>query len=126
MRRILRDKRGLAMESALIFMTVVMCLSMLLTTGIAFVHTRVKTDSKQYQNRLVLDQIGEYFVANEGQLVQIIFDQYENAYVPTITMNNENKILALTKQGSDKIILYIEKDSANNVIQWRYSAPEQP
>ena len=120
MKRILKNKRGIAMESALLFMTVVTCLCMLLTTGMALLHTSVKTDVKQYQNRLALDQIGEYFVAGETAKMNAL--SAEKGYAVTLGNKDENDTLTLAK--GDKVILYIEK-SGTQAIVWRYSVPTE-
>ena len=119
MRKILKNKRGIAMESALLFMTVVTCLCMLLTTGMALLHTSVKTDVKQYQNRLALDQIGEYFVADEKNAMNALIA--EKGYSAEI--NNENNTLTIVN-ANGKVILYVVKDGKQAKV-WRYSAPKQ-
>ena len=122
MKRILKNKRGIAMESALLFMTVVTCLCMLLTTGMALLHTSVKTDVKQYQNRLALDQIGEYFVAG-SDISALIGDEYIR------DNETEQNVLLLKRRESKKPVLYIkviEENGERKAVAWKYTYEEQP
>lgn len=114
MKRIFKDKRGVAIESALVFMAVIFFFGILLTSIVSYAHIVNRSNNKLQADRLALDQIGEDFLATTGAFT--VPEGYQDT-----DNNNENNILALSKAGSDKVILYIEKDESGNATVWRYS-----
>ena len=120
--KILRNKRGAALESAILFMVVVLMLGMLLTGVIMSTHLRVKLNDTLLTREITIEQIGENFVT----MSETDFKKSEmNNYAPTTTYETDKKTLSLATQGG-KVVLYIEvttADNSNSVTCWRYSAP---
>ena len=111
MRRILKSKRGAALEGALLFMMVVFMLAMLLTSVVLNAHLRVRVNDKAIENEMILDYVGEQFVNGKIQ---------ENGiyYGCTAEIKDENTTLTLTK--GNKVLSIKIKDG--KVVEWIYSA----
>ena len=112
MKRILRNKRGAILATAVMFMTVIAFMGILLTSLVMYSFTITRANDKIFQNRLTLDQIGEYFVA--GTLTEAQLDEY--GYVDSDTENDH--ILALKKKNGTTVVLYIEKEGTTAKV-WR-------
>ena len=111
MRRILKSKRGAALEGALLFMMVIFMLAMLLTSVAMNAHLRVRVNDMTIQNEVILDYVGEQFVNGKIQ---------ENGtyHGCTAVMNDENTTLTLTK--GNKVLTIKIQDG--KVVKWTYSA----
>ncbi len=114
MKRILRNKRGAILATAVMFMTVIAFMGILLTSLVMYSFTITRANDKIFQNRLTLDQIGEYFVA--GTLTEEILNGYSDLEEETPNPYT----LRLTKNGTT-VVLYIEKDENGKVVRWQYS-----
>lgn len=113
MKRVLKNKRGAILATAVMFMTVLSFMGILLTSILLYSHVIARANDKIFQTRLTLDQIGEYFVAGQV-LTEDILSGYQ-------VLPDENpNVLKLTKNGST-VILYIEKDETGKVLRWQYS-----
>ena len=117
MKRILKSKRGMAIESAIMFMLVTFMLGMLLTGLSMTMHLRTQLNDKTIENELILEQIGEKFVHNFGDEEE--FKTYVAGKGYTAEINNEKTTLTL-KNKYTRVVLYIEKDGGK-VVAWRYS-----
>ena len=127
MKNILKNKRGIAMESAVMFMLVVFMFGLLLT-GIAMTsHLQVKVNDTLLERELEIEQIGENFVysldvftAPEGDTITI-----DNYTANLGVNNNNNNTLTLTR--NNKVVLYVEVDRTNNnnaIKVWKYTPNE--
>lgn len=121
MKRILKNKRGMAMESAIMFMLLIFTLGMLMTGTSMIMHLRVRLNDKTIQREITIEQIGEKFVYG----MDYSEDLTKGGYTQELT--NENDTLTLKK--GEKVVLYIEKkqneDGTVAVIKWQYSKPEE-
>ncbi len=115
MRRILRSKRGVAIEGAILFVVVLMTFSILMTTVVMTAHSRANLAERQMNDRLALEQIGEYFIS--GTLNDSDFADYYRVATDANTLH-------LKKSESGRTVLYIEK-LGNVATVWRYSPPTQ-
>ena len=118
MKLIRKNKRGAAMESAILFMFVALMLGMLLTGVAMFTHLRVKVNNTTLTREIAIEQIGENFV--HGTLVVGENGEIDN-YVAVFS--NGGKTLTLTNKTGTKVLLYIEVGENNTVTRWQYSAP---
>ena len=118
--KILRNKRGAALESAILFMMVVLMLGMLLTGVIMYTHLRVKANDTLLSRELTIEQIGEDFVhgtlilGDNGEIDNYYADVANTDGVRTLTLKNITKT---------KVLLYIVVNAEGSVTCWRYSAP---
>ena len=101
MKKLLKNKRGMALETAIMFMLVAFTLGFLLTGVVMTSHLRVRLNAKTIENEIAIEQIGQNFV--DGVLTKSgEVDGY------TAVINDEKTILTLTK--GEKVVLYIEKN----------------
>lgn len=122
MKKLLKNKRGMAIESAILFMLIVFMFGFLLT-GVAMVsHLRVKVNDTLLNREMEIEQIGEDFVrmneTDEKSFNEHIKANFSGNYTAAIA-TNDNKTLTLTR--NDSVVLYIELDSEKNVKVWKYS-----
>ena len=114
--KILRNKRGTALESAILFMMVVLMLGMLLTGVIMYTHLRVKANDTLLTREIAIEQIGHDFV--HGTLVS----GENNGFTAVIETNADNtRTLTLTNK-ANKVVLYVEipENSATPSV-WKYT-----
>lgn len=122
MKKLLKSKRGMAIESAILFMLIVFMFGFLLT-GVAMVsHLRVKVNDTLLKREMEIEQIGENFVYMDKDA----FDQYlkDKNYTVSLGENNETNHKTFTLKRNDSVVLYIEYielDSQKNVKVWKYS-----
>ena len=119
MKRILKSRRGAAIESALFFMLVVFALSMLLLASITAMDYHNLANDRAAERHREIEQIGLYFVAGQGNISQYAAQYgYEGEQV----MIDGNKLTLKSKNG--KVLLYIEK-SDQGVKKWCYGELSQ-
>ena len=115
--KILRNKRGAALESAILFMLVVLMLGMLLTGVIMSTHLRVKLNDTLLTREITIEQIGENFVY--GKIAE---GEHEiDGYKAVVTSANGNRILTLKNKTNTKVLLYVvvPEDSTTPTV-WKY------
>lgn len=123
--QILKRKRGIALENAILFMLIIFTLCALLTSLTLIGHYQVKFEKMTLQQDIEIEQIGEDYLASVKAKTTFT-DTYEN-YAYEVDGNaltvwrkiDENK----------KAVLYVEAeltaDEELNVNVWRYSLPTQ-
>ena len=117
MRRILKDKRGMALESAILFMLVVATLATLLAGAVMISHLRVRLNGKNVENEILIEEIGEKFRYIQSQDGLGDLGEYTSEVEFT---DFENKTLTLKK--GETVVLYIKIEN-DRVIKWQYSKP---
>jgi hypothetical protein len=116
-RRILKSRRGAAIESALFFMLVVFALSMLLVASVTAMGYDNLANERAHDVRREIEQIGLYFVKDTPE--STLFEDYTAARGYTVEINGNTLTL---KSKNSKVLLYIEK-SDQGVTKWRYGDP---
>ena len=125
----LRNKRGAALESAILFMVVVLMLGMLLTGVIMFTHLRVKANDTILTREIAIEQIGEDFVHDKGNfkgltegtsINKTIIIAKVGTYTATGTYTDtNNKTLTLSSQrGSLLLSVTVEN---GKITSWKYT-----
>ena len=123
MKRIFKNKRGMAMESAILFMLVILMLGLLLTGVIMHTHLRVKLNNTQLSREITIEQIGENFVNLDKTAFETSLAEYTDYTATTAYNENEKNTLTLTRGKS--VVLYIEVRTADKaVLCWQYSVPK--
>ena len=119
MKNILKNKRGIAMESAVMFMLVVFMFGLLLT-GIAMTsHLQVKVNDTLLERELEIEQIGEDFVhMDEDDFT--VDDKYEA--ITSYDENNENN-KTLTLKRNNNTVLFVKVENGK-ITSWKYSNNE--
>ena len=110
MRR-LKSKRGVAIESALMFMMVIFFLCLSVMTVVLAGHKRVDRAEDALLERVALEQIGEDFLAGDLKL------DYEN-YEYEVQGNT------LTVKQDNNVVLFVEVNGNGAILQWRYTEAE--
>ena len=122
MKLIRKNKRGAAMESAILFMFVALMLGMLLTGVAMFTHLRVKVNNTALTREIAIEQIGDNFVHGTAEFENLPDGNHPiDNYVAVLS--NGGKTLTLTNKTGTKVLLYIEVGENNTVTRWQYSAP---
>jgi len=114
MKRILKNKKGIAIENAILFMFILFSFCALLTSLTAYGHYQAQLGKITLTNRVVLEQIGEDFLA--GDTAEILNNKYES-YTCEVA---EDTLTVTNTDGT--VLLYVVKDG-KRTVQWRYSAP---
>lgn len=127
--RILKDKRGIAIETALLFMLVIFSLCALITSVATIGRKQSQLESRVFTKEVEIDQIGEDFIAYLAAGEASDFDAAGEKYDSTVVVvDKEENIsaLTLTNKGSTSVVLYIEAEKTGagvKILRWRYSAP---
>ena len=119
--KILKCKRGVAIENAIVFMIITFALCTLLIAVTLTGHYQMQLGNVSLLRDVDIDQIGEEFlssVRNEDHP----FDEssLEKNYSCEIDVDNENTLIVSRR---NKTVLYVKVDYSGNVIMWRYSYP---
>lgn len=119
--KLLKSKRGIALENAILFLLVIFSFCALLTGMVAIGHAQIKVDAAVLQRDVQIDQIGEDFLTSVRKEEKFT-EKYDN-YDYTV----EGSVLTVREKSDDtKTVLYVEATMVSNtltVTAWRYSAP---
>ena len=122
--KLLKSKRGIALENAILFMLVIFSLCALLTSLTLIGHFQTRINKLTLENEVDLEQIGEDFLANPA-----LFDydkDYEN--YTCIPVGSENYAMAVYSKSDTEFksaLLYIEvAKEGGEILHWCYSLPE--
>ena len=112
------NKKGIALESAILFMVVLFSLSMLLMTIVTSAAYRIKANDAGSESRLTADQLGETYLSylDDGG---VDADGLKNA------VENEGYSFKLAEKSfelskNEKTVLTIKVNEDSEVIQWIY------
>lgn len=124
MKRVLKNKRGVAMESAILFMFVVLMLGMALTSVISITHLQVKVNDTLLQREVAIEQIGENFVASNNETdfqasITKILEDYTFIISSTFNQDNSKELTVTTKNGSHLLTVTVNNEST--VTRWCYT-----
>ena len=122
MKRVLKNKRGVAMESAILFMFVVLMLGMALTSVISITHLQVKVNDTLLQREVAIEQIGENFVYGKAEFASLESGEQtfpiENYYA-VVLIDGSTKTLTLKNKTQTSVLLNIEVVEGN-IKHWKY------
>lgn len=128
--RILKDKKGIALENAILFMLVIFSLCFLIASLTLTGHYQTKIDDILLDQKVELDQIGEHYLKySKIQGEKAKFEDYlaeereagKEINVERYTYYIENN--ALTVKNGEKVALYVKLDTDGSIISWCYSDP---
>ena len=125
LRQMLKSKRGMALENAILFMLIIFTLCALLTSLTLLGHYQVKIEKMTLQQDIEIEQIGEDYLASVK--AQTSFEQTYTNYAYEVS-GNALTVWRKTDENK-KAVLYVEAeltaDDELNVNVWRYSLPTQ-
>ena len=112
------NKKGIALESAILFMVVLFSLSMLLMTIVTSAAYRIKANDAGSESRLTADQLGETYLSylDSGVYAESLKDAENEGY--SFKLAEDKKSFELSKKG--KPVLTIKVNENSEVIQWIY------
>lgn len=136
----LKDRRGIAIETAVLFMLVIFSLCALITTVAIIGRHQTELENKILLLEVEVDGIGEDFVAalSSSDFTDSEVSEVEAAFLPALSdtlkekydfslAKTENNItLTVNKKADSEVVLYIETTLENEqykVTSWRYSTP---
>ena len=136
--QILKSKRGVAIENAVLFLLVIFLICALLTSLAVVGHYKVNIDNMVLLRDVEIEQIGDDFLASITAK-QNFTQEYDNfAYsVAKVDKDAEDEADTLTltvwykSDESKNVVLYVEVDAELalagqvKVIKWLYSLPTQ-
>ena len=121
LKQILKNKRGIAIENAILFMMIIFSLCALLTSLTLIGHLQVKIEKTTLLNTIEVEQIGEDYLASlQGETEFSI----EGNYAYEI---DGNALTVWSNNNKETVILYVEaeyKDGAIHVYRWCDTLPE--
>ncbi len=118
--KILKSKKGIALENTLLFMMIIFSLCFLIASFALIGHYQGKIENIKITQRIELDQIGEEYLASVKD-PSVAFDN-ESYGGYTCDVNAENR--TLTVKNGETVVLYVKANSYGDPIIWRYSQPE--
>ena len=118
LKKVLKSKRGIALEGAVLLMLMSFMFCTLLISLSFIGSSQVKIEKITLQNDVEIDQIGEDFLAGKlkakGNYGNYDYDVSEDQKVLTVWHLNDR---------SQKVLLYVEIDVDRQPVVWRYSSP---
>lgn len=124
LKRVLKNKRGIALENAILFMLLIFVLCALLISMALIGNYQVKIENMTLLRDVQIEQIGEDYLSHVA--AEESFDELYEDYAYSVKGN------ALTvwrsTDNTKTAVLYVEAELADgelNVICWRYSLPAQ-
>ena len=118
--KILKNKRGIVFENAIIFMLVIFSLCFILTTSTVINHYQAQNEINTLKRKVYLDQVGEYFLEYLDNNTDNDFNTYISSYVESSlygsnytyevidNTNNDNTFtLKITSRNSEDILLWV-------------------
>lgn len=131
LKKILKSRRGVALENALLFMLVIFSLCALLTSLTLIGHFQTRINKLTLENEIALEQIGEDFLFVVASNNEFTETEYENYIArPVSTINENTKAMAVWHKNdheSSSAVLYVEAQVVAGKVEvlcWRYSLPE--
>lgn len=121
LKQILKNKCGIAIENAILFMMIIFSLCALLTSLTLIGHLQVKIEKTTLLNTIEVEQIGEDYLASLQSETEF---SIEKNYAYEI---NGNALTVWSNSNKETVILYVEAeniDGAIHVYRWCYTLPE--
>lgn len=125
--QILKSKRGMALENAILFMLIIFTLCALLTSLTLLGHYQVKIEKKALQQDIEIEQIGEHYLASVK--AEADFEKTYTNYAYEVSENGDTLTVWRKTDENKRAVLYVEAeltaDKQLNVKAWRYSLPTE-
>ena len=126
MKKLIKSRRGVAIELAIGVMFVLMAFTVMLISTAGLQNKHRNEDYKEYMEMMEVNNVGEYVVANKGLydsgLKKIEIDiESENTYSATV-VDNEYKIYrgeSLNDKSKLELVLTITLDSNGKITSWK-------
>lgn len=129
LKKILKNKRGVALENTLLFMLVIFSLCALLTNLTLIGHYQTRINKLTLENEVELEQIGEDFIAVVAAKQEFTQKEYDNYIAQPVASTDTKAMVVWHKNDTEHkaAALYVEAklDEYDNVqiLYWCYSLP---
>ena len=124
LKKILKSRRGVALENALLFMLVIFSLCALLTSLTLIGHFQTRINKLTLENEIALEQIGEDFLANPASFE---YDKDYGNYTCRQVLSDTSYAVAVYPKSDTEYktaVLYVEIAKENGeILYWCYSLP---
>ncbi len=125
LKQILKSKKGIALENAILFMVIIFSLCALLTSLTLLGHYQVKIEKMTLLNKVDVEQIGEDYLAYlQSEDTEKVFYVENEKYAHEISGNALR--VWLKNDNKETTILYVEaeyKDGQIHVYKWCDTLP---
>ncbi|MBQ8449124.1 MAG: hypothetical protein IJX27_09385 [Clostridia bacterium] len=124
-KNILKSKRGIALENAILFLITTFTLCALLTTFTLIGRYQSNIENTVLKRKVAVEQIGEDFVAGKLKAT----DAYDNYSYVKSTEGNKEILKVFHESNTSKILLYVElsvNEGAVIVTKWQYNPSVDP
>ena len=118
LKKICKDRRGVAMEMAMIVMVVVFALGALMVSVALMQSSRVRSIKNSFDERLVLEQLGEDFCK---RVATGNINAAELSGIYSVSIDTEDLVLVAKDKKSGEIAMTIDidvKDNAYEIVKW--------
>ena len=119
-------KRGIAIETALVMVFVLVALSIILTTVSAFATNAKNNRLKKLTERVAVDSIGEDFLEAlvDGEDISLFTTNVEN-YLATVEESSllDKTFYSLTLEDNGKVALFVKVEKVNTnykIVEWKH------
>lgn len=118
LKKICKDRRGVAMEMAMIVMVVVFALGALMVSVALMQSSRVRSIKNSFDERLVLEQLGEDFCKHvaTGNI-----NAAELSGIYSVSIDTEDLVLIAKDKKSGEIAMTVDidvEDKTYEIVKW--------
>lgn len=113
MLKTLKNRRGIAIESAITFMVIIFAMVTIIGTVAAFSSLDRRRADSDFAENVIIENIGEQFAKNPGEYAA----GETNGFKTEKTGNSENGYTLTVKKG-ENVVLVVKTDGTRNIIRW--------
>lgn len=122
-KNILKSKRGIALENAILFLITTFTLCAMLTTFTLIGRYQANIENTVLKRRVAVEQIGENFVNSDNKKEFIVSSDTYGCSVTADQSSDPISLKVFHKSNESKILLYV-KVSGDTVVEWVYNPAE--
>lgn len=113
MLKTLKNRRGIAIESAITFMVIIFAMVTIIGTVAAFSSLDRRRADSDFAENVTIENIGEAFAKDPGGYAV----GETNGFKTEKTGNSENGYTLTVKKG-ENVVLVVKTDGTRNIIRW--------
>lgn len=111
--KILKGRRGIAIESAITFMVIIFAMVTIIGTVAAFSSLDRRRADSDFAENVTIENIGEAFAENPGEYAA----GEANGFKTEKTGDKTNGFTLTVKKG-ENVVLVVKTDGTGNIIRW--------
>lgn len=113
MLKTLKNRRGIAIESAITFMVIIFAMVTIIGTVAAFSSLDRRRADSDFAENVIIENIGEQFAKNPGE-----YAAGETNGFKTEKTGDSEKGYTLTVKKGENVVLVVKTDGTGNIIRW--------